>query len=125
MAEAVAVWRDSIACSAAGNSAPLVLPADSAPVGWPWSLEGAPCAVKKEVIAAVRDELAAAVFDEAKLEALVQSFAQSQGVGLGDVVNALRVSLTGKSVGFGLYETLVILGKERSLARIDRALARV
>lgn len=82
------------------------------------------CAGIKELLAAVRDELAAAEFNEATLEALVQSFAQARGVGLGDVVNALRVSLTGKGVGFGLYETLVILGKDRSLARIARALAR-
>jgi glutamyl-tRNA synthetase len=77
-----------------------------------------------EMLAAVRDELASAEFDAAKLEALVQAFAQTKGVGLGEVVNALRVSLTGKGVGFGLYETLVILGKDRSLARIARALAR-
>jgi glutamyl-tRNA synthetase len=82
------------------------------------------CAGVPELLAAARGELAAAEFDEAKLEALVQSFARSRGVRLGDVVNALRVALTGKGVGFGLYETLVILGKARSLARIDRALAR-
>ena len=29
-----------------------------------------------------------------------------------------------KSVGFGMFETLAILGRERSLARIDRALGR-
>jgi len=78
----------------------------------------------KDLLSAVRDELANADFNVAKLEALVTSFAQSRGAGLGDVVNGLRVALTGKGVGFGLYDTLVILGKPRSLARIDRALAR-
>jgi hypothetical protein len=31
--------------------------------------------------------------------------------------------VTGKAVGFGLFETLAVLGKASSLARIDRALA--
>ena len=32
---------------------------------------------------------------------------------------------TGKAVGFGMFDTLAILGKESCLARIDRALAKV
>ncbi len=67
----------------------------------------------------------APVFDAASLEALVADFATKQGIGLGDIVNALRVAVTGKGVGFGLYETLAILGKERCLARIARAVVRV
>jgi hypothetical protein len=37
------------------------------------------------------------------------------------VTQTLRVAVTGKEVGFGIYETLVILGRERCLTRIDRA----
>ena len=37
--------------------------------------------------------------------------------------DAVRVAVTGKGVGFGLFETLAILGRERCLERIDRALA--
>jgi glutamyl-tRNA synthetase len=37
----------------------------------------------------------------------------------------LRVAVTGKAVGFGLFESLAILGREHALARIDRALRRV
>jgi len=40
-----------------------------------------------------------------------------------DIVHAVRVAVTGKAVGFGLFDTLAILGRERCLARIDRALA--
>jgi hypothetical protein len=32
------------------------------------------------------------------------------------------VALTGKVVGFGLFDSLAILGKDRCLARIDRTL---
>ena len=38
------------------------------------------------------------------------------------MIHALRVAVTGKAVGFGMFETLAILGRERCLARIDRAL---
>ena len=41
------------------------------------------------------------------------------------MIHALRVAVTGKSVGFGMFETLEILGRDSSLARIDRALARL
>jgi glutamyl-tRNA synthetase len=41
---------------------------------------------------------------------------------MGDIVHAVRVAVTGKAVGFGLFDTLAILGRERCLARIHRAL---
>jgi glutamyl-tRNA synthetase len=73
-----------------------------------------------------RDRLAAApAFDVRSMEALMNDFLQAEGIQLRQVQQALRVALTGKGVGFGLYETLAILGREHSLARIDRALARL
>lgn len=42
---------------------------------------------------------------------------------IGQMIHPLRVALTGKSVGLGLYDALAILGRERSLARLRRALA--
>ncbi len=73
-----------------------------------------------------RDRLATApVFDAASLEALANDFVQAEGVKLTDVVHAARVAVTGKGVGFGLWEALAILGQEHALARIDRALARL
>jgi glutamyl-tRNA synthetase len=66
----------------------------------------------------------APAFDPASLEKLVTDFVQARGIDLGDIVHALRVAVTGKAVGFGLYEALAILGQPRCLARIDRALQR-
>ncbi|MCH8891660.1 MAG: hypothetical protein IH827_11380 [Myxococcales bacterium] len=50
---------------------------------------------------------------------------ESESVKLGNVIHALRVSVTGKPQGPGMFECLVQLGKESCLRRIDRALARV
>ena len=38
------------------------------------------------------------------------------------MIHALRVAVTGKSVGPGLYDCLAILGRAACLQRIDRAL---
>jgi glutamyl-tRNA synthetase len=74
----------------------------------------------------LRDRLAAApAFDPEALEALMTDFLQAEGIQLRQVQQALRVAVTGKGVGFGLYETLALLGKEHTLARLDRALARL
>ena len=59
------------------------------------------------------------------LEALFQRFVEVRGLGLGAIVHAVRVAVTGKAVGFGLFDILAILGRDRILARIDRALARL
>ena len=38
---------------------------------------------------------------------------QAEGIKIGQIIHAVRVAVTGKAVGFGLFETLAILGKER------------
>jgi len=76
-----------------------------------------------ELLSRLRELLAEAEpFDAATPEAQLRRFVEAEGIKLGQIVHALRVALTGKAVGFGLFETLAILGKQRSLSRIDRAL---
>lgn len=64
-------------------------------------------------------------FEAAYLEKLLQEFVEEKGINQGQLIHPLRVAVTGKSVGFGLYESLAILGRERCLARMDRALTRI
>jgi glutamyl-tRNA synthetase len=76
-----------------------------------------------ELLSKFRARLAEAdSFDVPTLEQLLQDFVRSEGIKVGQVIHAVRVAVTGKPVGFGLFETLAILGRERCLARIDRAL---
>jgi glutamyl-tRNA synthetase len=63
-------------------------------------------------------------FEPAELEAALKRVVESRGMKVGDLVHAVRVAVTGKTVGPGLYDCLAILGRERSLARIDRVLPR-
>lgn len=79
-----------------------------------------------ELLRKFRDQLAAAeAFDAAGLESLLQRFLEAEGIKIGDVIHAVRVAVTGRAVGFGMFETLEILGRERCLARIERALSRL
>ncbi len=48
--------------------------------------------------------------------------AEHLGVNLGKLAQPLRVALTGTSVSPAIDKTLWLVGKERSLARIDLAL---
>ena len=61
-------------------------------------------------------------FDAATTEQALHDFAAAKGQKSGDLVHPVRVATTGTAVGFGLYETLAILGKETVLKRIETAL---
>ena len=56
---------------------------------------------------------------------MLKAFIEERGVKIGQLIHALRVAVTGKAVGFGMFETLTLIGRERCLARIDRALSRL
>jgi glutamyl-tRNA synthetase len=55
-------------------------------------------------------------------QAVVEQVAADAGVGLGKVAQPLRVALTGDVSSPGIGTTLVLVGRERALTRIDRAL---
>ncbi len=61
-------------------------------------------------------------FDPESLDELLQQFVEQQQIKIGQIIHALRVSVTGKATGCGLFETLSILGKNECLARIDRSI---
>ena len=77
------------------------------------------------LLKSVRDQLATAdPFDAPTLDALVHAFVESHGIKINQIVHALRIATTGRPVGIGLFDALSILGRDRCLARIDRALSR-
>ncbi|HEX8223541.1 MAG TPA: glutamate--tRNA ligase [Allosphingosinicella sp.] len=51
-------------------------------------------------------------------EAAVRSTAESAGVKLGQVAQPLRAALTGRATSPGIFDVLVLLGRDESLARI-------
>ena len=78
----------------------------------------------KPRLQAVRDAFAVVeTFDAASLEAALKATAAALGVKAGVLVHPTRLAVTGSNAGPSLYHLLEILGKEKTLARIDRGLA--
>jgi glutamyl-tRNA synthetase len=77
-----------------------------------------------EVLTGFKSVLAdAQPYEPPALEQQLNAYCEERGVKKNVLVHALRVAVTGTEVGLGLYETLVILGREETLRRIDLALA--
>jgi glutamyl-tRNA synthetase len=78
-----------------------------------------------ELLREVKDLLAQAEsFEPPALEESVRKFVETKGIKFGDIIHALRIAVTGRSIGFGLYEALSILGRRQCIERIDRTLER-
>ncbi|HEV1999959.1 MAG TPA: glutamate--tRNA ligase, partial [Xanthobacteraceae bacterium] len=55
---------------------------------------------------------------QSSLDAAVRKLAEREGVKLAAVAQPLRAALTGRSTSPGIFDVLVVLGKEESLARL-------
>lgn len=64
-------------------------------------------------------------FEASSIEAAVKSYCEQAGIKLGQIIHALRVATTGRAGGFGMFETLEIIGRDSVLKRIQRAVDRV
>jgi glutamyl-tRNA synthetase len=61
-------------------------------------------------------------WDAASLKATLEQVGQARGLKLGKAQAPVRVAVTGKTVGLPLFESLEVLGRERTLARLREAL---
>ncbi len=74
--------------------------------------------------AARLESLPAEEFSAPNTEEEMRLFLETEGVKVGDIIHALRVAVTGKGVGIGVFETLEILGKESVMRRIELTLVK-
>ncbi len=71
------------------------------------------------LLARIGDALAAnADWTSAALEANLKALAADWGLGLGKLAQPLRAALTGQTTSPGIFDVLVLLGRDESLARI-------
>jgi len=61
-------------------------------------------------------------FQATDIEATLKATAKELGVKAGALVHPTRLACTGKPIGPSLYHLMEVLGKDRTLARLDRAL---
>jgi glutamyl-tRNA synthetase len=59
-------------------------------------------------------------FDEPHVEAAVRGSAAERGIKAGALIHATRVAVTGRTASPGLFEVLVLLGRERTVRRLER-----
>ena len=78
-----------------------------------------------ELLRALRARLAGAAWEAEPLEAALRGLAAERGVGAGKVFQPLRLALTGLPASPGIFDVLLILGRERSLGRVERAIAHI
>ncbi|QDU01267.1 Glutamate--tRNA ligase 1 [Gimesia chilikensis] len=77
-----------------------------------------------ELLDKIKNQLAATEdFSAAGLDKLLHDFVEAEGIGMGQIIHALRVAVSGKATGIGMFDCLSILGKESCVRRIDRAMA--
>jgi glutamyl-tRNA synthetase len=81
-------------------------------------------ATTREGLAAARDILAAhdsVTWEADELEPPLRELAETRGWKAGDLFMAIRVATTGRTATPPLFDTLVALGRERTLSRLDSA----
>jgi glutamyl-tRNA synthetase len=79
----------------------------------------------RAILAEVRGALAAAPdpFDAPSVETVLGAVLERRSAKPSAVYQPLRVALAGRAISPGIFETVAVLGRAESLARIDRALA--
>ncbi|MFE5310469.1 glutamate--tRNA ligase [Isoptericola sp. NPDC056605] len=79
-----------------------------------------------ELLADARTALAdLGTWEAEPLKELVTTVGERHGLKLGKAQAPVRVAVTGRTIGLPLFESLEVLGRERTLARVDAALARL
>ena len=63
-------------------------------------------------------------FDIKTAEETFRNLVAELGIKAGDLVHPVRVALTGKAIGPGLFDTMVILGKERTVKRLAQVFSK-
>ena len=64
-------------------------------------------------------------FSQKGLEKIFTAFMEERQIKLGKIAQPLRVALTGKTASPGLFEVMEILGKEKVLLRIEKAISHI
>jgi glutamyl-tRNA synthetase len=80
---------------------------------------------RRSLLASSREVLASLdQFTGAEVDSALRSHVESSGAKPKDIFQPLRVAISGTTISPGVFESLAVLGRDESLARIDAALVR-
>ena len=77
------------------------------------------------ILAEARERLASSAFEAQALRAEIEQVGEGRGRKLNKVQAPIRVATLGRGVGLPLFESLEVLGRDRTLERLDSAIARL
>lgn len=77
--------------------------------------------VSRGILAALTPQLQDASWTKDELEAVLNRFAEDQGTKFGKLAGPLRAALAGRAVTPSVFDMMLVLGRDESLARLDRA----
>ncbi|WP_305968172.1 MULTISPECIES: glutamate--tRNA ligase [unclassified Mameliella] len=80
-------------------------------------------AVSRGILAALTPHLQDASWSRDELEAVLNRFAEDQGTKFGKLAGPLRAALAGRAVTPSVFDMMLVLGRDESLARLARAAA--
>ena len=106
----------------ADQAAPFVFddfPFDEAAVAKHWHKAPGETADR---LRSLSETLASAEWTADALEHALRALAERSGVGAGKLIHPLRVALTGQGASPGIFDVLVILGRERAWRRVSAAI---
>jgi nondiscriminating glutamyl-tRNA synthetase len=64
-------------------------------------------------------------FDEAGAEAALRALGEKLGIPAARLIHPARVALTGAAVGPGIFEVMILMGREGTVARLRNAAAAI
>ncbi|GAB4387792.1 glutamate--tRNA ligase [Albidovulum sp.] len=80
--------------------------------------------VSRGILAELTPHLQNASWERNALEAAVAAVAESHGIGLGKIAQPLRAALSGRTVSPSVFDMMLVIGREETLARLKDATTR-
>lgn len=78
-------------------------------------------AVSRGILRELTPQLQTASWDRERLEAIVSATAAAHGLGLGKLAQPLRAALAGRTVSPSVFDMMLVLGRDETLARLSDA----
>jgi glutamyl-tRNA synthetase len=113
---------EEIALMAAPYLSEDALEYDAESVQKHWAKEPAEFLTRLERL---RERLDAVPWEHDELDRATRGLAEETGISVGKMIHPLRVAVTGRQHSPGMFDVLVLLGRERSLARVENAIQRL
>ena len=86
--------------------------------------ENASKLIDTDLLGAARSALAAVDdWTHDPLDMAIRALAEARGLGLGKIAQPLRAALTGRTTSPGIFDVLMLLGRDEALGRLDDAIA--